>query len=233
VLVARREDVLRSRAAELTHRHNVRTHVIVQDMTDPRAAENIAVECERLGWPIDVLVNNAGYPVTELFHRMSWSEVEASLNILVRTVVELTHRFVPKMIGRGSGKVINVASMAAFEPGSYRSSLYSSSKAFVVGFSESIAAELTGTGVAVTVLCPGFTKTEWSGKNKLANNAVPRFLWLESDVVAEAGFEAARRNVTVAVAGTLALRVIYALFKIAPRRAIGAMLSRKRRSMAI
>jgi len=232
VLVARRDDILRRRALELSGRYGIRTHVIVKDLTDPSAAEYITSQCERLGWRIDLLVNNAGYPVTGLFHQMSWPEVDAALNILVKSVVELTHRLVRKMVERGSGKVINVASMAAFEPGSYRSSLYSSSKAFLVGFSESIAAELKGTGTSVTVLCPGFTKTEWSIRNKLDNNAVPGLLWMESDAVAEAGLDAASRGVTVAVVGTPALRAIYALFRIAPRRVVGRMLSRKRKRMA-
>lgn len=232
MLVARRGEILERRAAELSNRYGVRTHVLVQDLTMPEATENIASECERLGWMIEVLVNNAGYPITGLFHKMSWSEVDAALCILVKSVVELTHRFLPQMVARGSGKVINVASMAAFEPGSYRSSLYSSSKAFVVGFSESVAAELVNTGVTVTALCPGFTKTEWLSHNKLENTAVPGFLWMESDAVAEIGYRSAQRGKTVAVAGRSALRAIYTLFRMAPRRIVGNMLSKKRRSMA-
>ena len=232
VLVARREEVLRHRAAELARRHGVETHVIVQDLTVPSAVEAIWASCQAKGWTVDILVNNAGYPVTELFHRMSWAEVDAALQIYVRSVVQLTHAVVPGMIERGWGRIINIASMAAFEPGSYRSSLYSSSKAFLVGFSESIAAELAGTGVAATAVCPGFTKTEWTAKNRLDNASVPGWLWMESDRVAEAGYGATMRGVTVKVVGTLPLRIISTLFQVAPRRLVGAVLSRKRRGMA-
>ena len=233
VLVARRREALERRAAELSSHYGVHTHVIVQDLTLPDAPENIASECARLGWTIDVLVNNAGYPITGLFRKMSWAEVDAALRILVVNVVELTHKFLPQMVARGSGMVINVASMAAFEPGSFRSSLYSSSKAFIVGFSESISAEVVNKGVAVTALCPGFTRTEWLSKNKLENSSVPGLLWMESDAVAAIGYAAAQHGDAVAIAGTLALRAIYALFRVAPRRVIGKVLSKKRRSMAI
>jgi short-subunit dehydrogenase len=137
----------------------------------------------------------------------------------------------PGMIARGWGKIINVASMAAFEPGSYRSSLYSSSKAFLVGFSESIAAELEGTGVSVTAICPGFTKTEWTAKNRLDNASVPGLLWMESDAVARAGYQAAMHGVVVKTIGTFPLRIISALFQIAPRHFVGSLLSKKRKGM--
>jgi uncharacterized protein len=233
ILVARREDVLRRRAAELTSRYGIEARVIVQDLTDQRAVQAIWNQIQDFGWPVDVLVNNAGYPVTELFSRMSPREVEAALQIYTRAVVHLTHVLVPGMIARGWGRVINVASMAAFEPGSYRSSLYSSSKAFLVGFSESIAAELDGTGVSVTAVCPGFTKTEWTAKNRLDNASVPGLLWMESDAVARAGVRAAMQGMVVKAVGTFPLRIISLLFRIAPRRFVGALLSKKRRGMAV
>ena len=162
VLVARREASLQRQAQALSNRYGVRTHVIVQDLANSAAAANIAAECENIGWPIELLVNNAGYPVTEAFHRMSWSEVNASLIILVKSVVELTHRFSQQMVERGSGKIINIASIAAFQPGTSRSSIYTASKAFVVGFSESVAADLAGTGVTVSVSAPDSRKPSGS-----------------------------------------------------------------------
>jgi hypothetical protein len=233
ILVARREEMIKQRASELANRYGVKTHGIVQDLTDPHAVEAILAQCKAVGRPVDVLVNNAGFPLTELFHRMSWAEVEAALQIYVISVVRLTHALLPGMISRGWGKVINIASMAAFEPGSYRSSLYSSSKAFVTTFSESIAAELKGTGVSVTAVCPGFTKTEWTARNKLQNASVPNLLWMESDEVARAGFDAAMRGAPLSIVGTFPLRIISTMFQLAPRRFVGSFLSRKRRAIAL
>jgi short-subunit dehydrogenase len=233
VLVARREELIRQRASELTSRYGVKTYGIVQDLTDPDAVEAILAQCRVSGRPVDVLVNNAGYPLTELFHRMSWPAVAAALQIYVKSVLRLTHALVPGMMSRRWGKIINVASMAAFEPGSYRSSLYSSSKAFITTFSESIAAELEGTGVSVTAVCPGFTKTEWTDKNKLQNASVPDLLWMESDEVARAGLDAAMRGVPLKIVGTLPLRIVSMMFQLAPRRFVGSFLSRKRRALGL
>ena len=233
VLVARRGEILRRRAQELSERYGIRAHVLLQDLSQPLAVRNIVVECERLGWPIEVLVNNAGRQTTKLFHQMSWAEIDGSLSLLVKSVVGLTHSFVPQMIERGSGKVINVASMAAFQPGTYRSSLYTSSKVFVLGFSESIAADLVGTGVTVTALCPGFTKTEWFSGGAAGGEIVPKSFWMESDAVAEIGLRAAQRGASVAVAATPAVHALYALFSVGPRHLVGAVLSRKRKRLDV
>ena len=231
VLVARRKALLDERAADLSRRFGVKAHVIVQDLTRPQAVDAILSDCASLGWPIDVLVNNAGYPVSELFCRMTAQELDAALQILVRAVAQLTHAFLPGMVERRWGRVINVASLAGFEPGSYRSTIYSSSKAFVIAFSESVNAELESTGVCVTALCPGFTKTEWASKANLEPGSVPAALSMESADVARIGFDAARRGVAVSVVGTVPQRLISAAFRLAPRRTIGRLLSNKRRKM--
>jgi short-subunit dehydrogenase len=231
VLVARRKAKLEEQAVALSHRFGVKVHVVALDLTRSEAVDGLVSECARLGWPIDVLVNNAGYPVSELFHRMSWEEVDQALQIFIRSVAHLTHQFLPGMVERGWGRVINVASLAGFEPGSYRSSLYSSAKAFVIAFSESVNAELESTGVHVTALCPGFTKTEWASKAKLGPGSVPGLLVMESADVARKGFDGARRGVVVCVVGTAPQRLLSAAFRLAPRRAMGRFLSKKRKAM--
>jgi len=231
VLVARRKARLDDRAAELSRRYGVKANVVVQDLTRPEAVDAILAGCRSLGSPVDVLVNSAGYPVSELFRCMTWPEVDAALQILLRSIAQLTHSLLPGMVERGWGRVINVASLAGFEPGSYRSTLYSSAKAAVISFSESVNAELESTGVTVTAVCPGFTNTEWARKARLAPGSIPAALTMESDDVARIGFEAAKRGAAVSVAGTVPQRVISAAFRLAPRRAIGRLLSSRRRKM--
>lgn len=233
ILVARRQDVLELSAQALSSRYGVRAHAFAQDLTDPQAARNILAECQRLGWQIDIVVNNAGYPITDAFHRMSWPQVDAAVNILVRSVAELTYRYAKEMLKRGAGEIINVASIAAFQPGTYRSVLYTASKAFIVGFSESVRADLAGSGVTVTALCPGFTKTEWFGKIDHGSDAIPKFFLMESDVVAKTGFEAAQRGAAIVVAARPALKALYILFRVLPRRFVAAALSRARKKMDV
>jgi short-subunit dehydrogenase len=203
----------------------------VQDLSERAAPAAIFRQVEQLGWPVDVLVNNAGYPVNELFHRMPWPAVDAALQVLIRSVVHSTHLFLPGMLKRKSGRIVNLASLAGFEPGSYRSSLYSSAKTFIIGFSESVDAELQGTGVRVTAVCPGFTKTEWTSKTGIDASSVPSILQMESDAVAKAGYEAALRGTPVALVGTPAQRVLTAMFSMAPRKTVGRFLSTKRKQM--
>jgi len=232
ILVARREDLLRRSAEELATQYGIEARVIVQDLTVPQAVEAICAKLEDIGWSVDILVNNAGYPVAKTFASMSWAEVDAALQLYIKSVVRLTHALVPGMTLRKWGRVINVASLAAFEPGSFQSSLYSSSKAFQVAISESIAAELEGTGVTVTAVCPGFTKTEWMSKSNLEISSVPKSLWMESDAVAKIGLQAAMRGRAVCLVGTLPMRIVSLLFQLGPRRLIGSLLSKKRRKMA-
>jgi len=228
VLVGRGQEAVAKSTAELAGRHGIKAWGIVQDLSEPCAAEAVWAKCQAFGLSIDVLVNNAGYPLTKPFHRMSWAEVDAAWQVYIRSVVRLSHLAIPGMIARGWGKVINISSLAAFEPGSCRSSLYSSSKAFQATFSESNAAELEGTGVTVTAVCPGFTRTGWAAKSGPGNASAPGPLWMESDEVARRGFKAAGRGVPLIVTATLPMRIVSAMFQIAPRQLVGSFLSKKR-----
>jgi uncharacterized protein len=232
IVVARREKLLQQRSDELVSRFGVRSHPIVCDLATPEGPRMLLARCQELGWPVDVLVNNAGYPVNALFRDMSWRDIDAALQLLVGSVVQLTHGFLPAMIAQGWGRIINVASLAGFEPGSYRSTLYSSSKRFVIGFSESVDSEVEARGVRVTALCPGFTKTEWSSKTSFKGAPAPPLFWMESDAVARIGLAAAKRGGPVAIATTPASWLVSTAFQLAPRHFVGRFLSNQRRKLS-
>jgi short-subunit dehydrogenase len=157
VLVARRRDRLESLAAELGEDPQ---SVLVADLSRSGVGAEIAAETARRGFAIDLLVNNAGLGHTARFQEESGKLIAAMLEVNVRAVVELTHAFLPPMIARSRGRIINVASNAAFQPVPFLT-VYAATKSFVLSFSEGLSTELEGTGVRVQALCPGLTGTEF------------------------------------------------------------------------
>ncbi len=152
VLVARSEPALRRLADELAAAHAVTVQVVSADLSAPGAAARLVAALE--GRQIDVLVNNAGFGDYGLFHESDPSKVAQMIALNVATLTDLTRALLPAMVARGSGRVLNVASTAAFMPGPLMA-VYYATKAYVLSFSEAIADELRGTGVTVTALCPG------------------------------------------------------------------------------
>ena len=157
VLVARRRERLEALAAALGEDP---TSVLVADLARPGAAEEILTEVKRRGFAIDLLVNNAGLGHTARFHEQPNDRIASMLDVNVRAVVEMTRAFLPGMVERGRGGIINVASNAAFQPVPFLT-IYAATKAFVLSFSEGLSTELEGTGVSVQALCPGLTQTEF------------------------------------------------------------------------
>jgi hypothetical protein len=157
VLVARRRDRLDALAAELGEDAAA---VLVADLAEPGSAQRIAAEVARRGLEIHLLVNNAGVGHTARFHEEAGDRIAAMLDVNVRAVVEMTRAFLPGMIARGRGQVLNVASNAAFQPVPFLT-VYAATKSFVLSFSEGLSTELKGTGVGILALCPGLTRTEF------------------------------------------------------------------------
>ncbi len=156
ILVARRADRLTALAKELG-----RDHVVVAaDLAADGAAERVRREIESRGLAVDLLVNNAGLGHTCAFEAQPIETVRQMIDVNVRALVELTHEILPGMRGRGRGRIVNVASNAAFQPVPYLT-IYAATKSFVLSFSEGLAEELRGTGVQVQALCPGITATEF------------------------------------------------------------------------
>lgn len=180
VLVARDRARLERLAGELRAAHGGAVEVLVADLAD---REQTGAVCERLAdpdRPVDLLVNNAGFGLHRPFLDNDLAEEEAALDVMVRAVLLTSHSAGRAMRDRGSGAILNVSSVASFTA----SGTYSAEKAFVTVFSEALAAQLRGSGVTVTALCPGLTRTEFHERARMRLPGVPGALWLDADEVA-------------------------------------------------
>jgi short-subunit dehydrogenase len=201
VLVARdsmRLDVL---AKQLEHEYGSQTEVLPADLTK---ADQLAVVEQRMGVnpPIDLLVNNAGFGTFGSFHELPLDAEDREVRLNVLALMRLTHAAAGPMVARGSGAILNVSSVAGSQP-IPGNATYAATKAFVTSFSEALHEELRGTGVGVTVLCPGFTRTEFQERSGFEGGRVPVFMWQEPDDVATAALAALAKGRTVCVPGSL------------------------------
>lgn len=202
VLVARRRDRLDALAAELADlsKGACDIHVVACDLEPPGAGSALIGALEREGRTIDILVNNAGFGSHGNFWELPRERELAMLDLNCRVLVELTHRVLPGMIGRGFGRVLNIASLAAFQPGPTMAT-YCATKAFVLHFSEAIAHELRDTPVRVTAHCPGATT---SGFTEVAGNGNTKLFALgaaSSAAVARHAYRAMWKGKVVAIHG--------------------------------
>ena len=158
----------------------------------------------KLGLQVDVLVNNAGFGTAGLFQRLDGEREAEEVRLNCEAVVALCGAYVPEMVARGSGAVLNVASIAGFQPLPTQAT-YSASKAFVLHFTQALAADLHGTGVTATALCPGPVKTEFIDVADLGKEAstLPELVWVSSPDVAEAGVRGLEGGKGVVVPGAV------------------------------
>lgn len=186
VLVARRTERLTELAAELTAmRPKLRVVVRAVDLLDRAAAGATLDALEREGILVDVLVNNAGFGDYGLFEKSGWTKIEQMIELNVVSTTFLLHRLVPPMVGRGFGAVLNVGSTAGMFP-TPGFAAYSASKAYVNLLSEALHAELLGTGVTMTVLCPGPVPTEFQEvAGSTGKNPMPKALHISAAQCAE------------------------------------------------
>ncbi len=209
VLVARDEARLRQVGESLARDHGVRFEVVVADLSDPAAPEEVFRRVREMGVQVDALVNNAGFgvygpfvgsdgePATDLARELAMIQVNVS------ALVHLSKLFLPAMVARGVGQVLNVASTAAFQPGPTMA-IYYATKAFVLSFSQAVAVELEGTGVTVTALCPGPTHTRFAASAQVEGSRLFKQAGVMSaEEVARIGYDAMRRGKTTMIAGTM------------------------------
>jgi uncharacterized protein len=201
IIVSRNVIELSKLKSELVEKHKIYVEEIVMDLSIPGSAKQVFEEVKSLSFDVDYLINNAGFGDYGFFHESDWDKQERMINVNMLALTHLTRLFLPEMVKRKSGKIMNVASTAAFQPGPLMS-VYYASKAYVLFFSEAIANELEGTGVTVTALCPGPTK---SGFQKAANVEHSKMLNAKSiptsKKVAEYGYKAMMKGKRVAVHG--------------------------------
>jgi uncharacterized protein len=164
-LVARRLERLEILAHHLETTHKITAFAIQADLGDPNAFELIVAGLAAKGRHADILVNNAGYSLAHEFLDTSEIHQRHFVQVLVTSVVSLTHALLPGMVARGFGRIINVASMVAFSPGAAGHTLYPAAKSFIVKMTQSLAAEVGDKGVHVTAICPGSTQSEFSKAN--------------------------------------------------------------------
>jgi short-subunit dehydrogenase len=230
-LVARREDRLRELADEIEREHGVRVEVASADLEQRAAYEALPGTIAERGLTVDILVNNAGFTTVGDVHSNPDRQL-GMIRVNCEALVALTSAFLPGMVERGRGAVINVASTASFQPIPAQA-VYAASKAFVRSFSEAVSSEVKGTGVSVTALCPGPVATEFveAGGFKKGADEMPSFLFSSAEDVARAGIEGARKDKRVVIPG-IGNRVTAKFGQYAPHSVLlGPMASAYRRSI--
>ena len=218
ILVARNTAALEKLAAELRGKFQVQVLVITADLARPESPQQVFDEAGRAGLTVDVLVNNAGFGLHGSFAGLPLKRQLEIIQVNIAALVELTGLFLPGMIHRKSGGILNVGSVAGFLPGP-NMAVYYASKAFVQSFSEALFEELRGTGVTVTNLCPGPTETNFSQTARTHHVRCQQAPKMSAVAVALAGHRAFRQGRCVIVPGAQNL-CIAQLVKILPRAVI-------------
>jgi short-subunit dehydrogenase len=219
VLTARNADRLAMLQKELENLHGITAHVLIADLTDPRAPQALHDHVRKAGIGVDVLVNNAGFGMYGKFHE---SDLQTELDMVQVNIIALMHLTklsARDMVARRSGRIVNVASTAAFQAGPLQA-VYYASKAFVLSFSEAIGNELKGTGVTVTALCPGPTPTGFQERANVGRLRGLRLLMRVSpEAVVRAGYRGMKRGRPVVVPGALNQFLVF-MIRLSPRRLV-------------
>ncbi len=203
IITARNEEKLLKIKQNIESEYNSEVTVISKDLADNNAPDEIYNTLSERNIPVDILVNNAGFGYYGFFAENDINHYCRMINLNITSLIRLTSLFLPSMIDRNYGKILNVGSIAGFQAVPL-SGVYSATKAFVLSFSEAAANELEGTGVAVTCLCPGPTETNFFETARMSDSKMSkmkRFGIMPSDIAAECGFRGLKRNKSVVIPG--------------------------------
>ena len=224
-LVARDEVRLHERAAGLREKYGIQTFVLPADLATKSGVKSVEKYIQ--SYEIEVLINNAGFGINKAFTVSDLGDEQDLLNVLVRAPMRLMHVILPGMKERKSGTIINVSSVAGFIAGG----TYSAAKSYLTVLSESLNTELKGTGVIVSALCPGFTRTEFHQRGRMKMKGLPSFMWLNADKLVAQSWKDAQAHQPVSVPGWQ-YKLLVAIVSIAPRsfvRQIGMNVRKKQR----
>ncbi len=215
VLVARDAERLTALGEELRERFDVKSEVLAADLTDDAGCGEVEQRLSDPARPVDVLVNNAGFGTSGAFWDTGTDTLRKQLDLNVAAVLRLTRAAVPGMRERGRGDILNVSSVAGFFAMS--GSTYSATKAYVTAFSEGLSVSLAGSGVRVTALCPGFTRTEFHQRADLSMSKLPAAFWLDVHTVVHEGLADLRSGKAVSVPSPQ-YKALVALGRLIPKK---------------
>lgn len=225
VVVARNAERLQQLKTHLEDRYSVSVEVLLADLSERLDIQLVADRLSDTDRPVDLLVNNAGFGLKKPFLRNEIRDEEDMLTVLVRAVNVLSHAAALAMRERGHGAIINVSSVAGF----MASGTYSAAKSYVTVFTEGLASELAGSGVTATVLCPGFTRTEFHERAGIKGHGIPEFMWLQADSLVKSCLEDVDRGKIISIPGAQ-YKVAATALRLLPRPIVrSGRLARKHR----
>jgi uncharacterized protein len=220
VLVARQRAALDELALKLSQAHKIAARTLIADLADPLAAQMVF---ESVG-AVDILINNAGFGLRGAYAEIDWEAEARMIQVNITVLAQLTRLYLPGMIARRSGRILNVASTAAFVPGPFMA-MYYSSKAFVLSFSLAVANELQGTGVTLTALCPGATRTNFFAAAGTTNTKLMKGPTMSAAEVARLGYDAMMAGKPEIIAGARNRWMIWGT-RFAPRKMLAGFARR-------
>ncbi len=200
VLVARSKEKLEILAQKLSEKYKVSATVLAHDLSREDSVRLLVSELEEKNIAIDILINNAGFGAYGKFHETTYDHEKQLIDVNIGALTELTKALLPSMVKSGSGRILNVASTAAFQPGPLMA-VYYASKSYVMNLSIALSEELRGTGVTVTCLCPGPTKTGFEVSAGLQGSRLFKSALMDAGTVARIGYQAMLRGKPLVIAG--------------------------------
>lgn len=218
VLVARREDRLKELADRLETQNGVKVHVLPKDLSEPKAPDEIFAQLKKEKIQVDVLVNNAGFGVKGIIPEIDLDQQLDMVQVNVKALTHLTRLFLPGMIERGYGGVLNVGSLAAFQPGP-NLAVYFATKAYVLSYTEALAEEISNPDIQISCLAPGPVRTEFGEKSDLEDSLLFKLSLMDSEPVVRAGYEGFRKGKVIVIPG-IKQQIVPFLNRFTPRSVV-------------